>query len=154
MQRRRQAAAPSPHYTPVSAAAGPRTQAAAVLLYVWLVVGWLVPTLLLLQPLGREAAPAPRHRRAGGSWIARRVGAVRYALARLEGSLLNGLRSLLPAQPRRGGAQRQQAAQGGGHDDTMPLPIRWLALLLLLWVPCRTLAPLYAGEGAPLAASA
>lgn len=128
----------------------------------WLLLGWLLPTLLLMHPV-RQAVPelhpaAGQQRRSSGgcgnssnsSRAKRWLAAVSAGLARFECWLLVGLRSLLLAQP--DGAAVQQRARVPRHDDVSPmvLPVRWLTLLVLLWWPCRVLAPLYAREGTPL----
>ena len=140
-------------------AAGPRTQAAAVLLFGWLLVGWLLPTLLLLQP-GTDPPHHPARSRAcgcvhcqaaAGSW-----------LARLECALLSGLHSLLASGPwvepgaERTGAQQQQQQwrqqwlrQHGGDSSLarlIQLGLRWACTCVLLWLPARALAPWYTGE--------
>ncbi|KAL4436876.1 hypothetical protein ABPG75_004015 [Micractinium tetrahymenae] len=138
---------------------GPRTQAAAVLLFGWLVVGWLLPTLLLLQPQARSASARRRRsqqRQSGRRGVAARcLAALGSALAWLEGHLLTGLRSLrstrVPAEPPAG----QQAVQYRDMPpDDLPaalqLLLRWVTVLLPLWMACRTLAPMYAAEGVPL----
>lgn len=180
-----QPAHPAPSRLPPPA--GPHTQAATVLLFCWLLLGWLLPTLLLLHPSGVP----PRRRRvrlcthSWRCWAA----AAGTLLARCEHRLLVALHSLTAADAnaarRRAGqrrrqqehpehpdqeqqqqrvqdeAQQEQAAQGedgemqpaedgDGLSPGVQLALRWLTLLVLLWLPCRTVAPWYTGEGGAL----
>ncbi|PSC73377.1 mfs dha1 multidrug resistance [Micractinium conductrix] len=118
---------------------GPRTQAASFLLYMWLLLGWLLPTLLLMHPV-RQAVPelhpaaGQQRRSSGGCGNSSNSSRAKRWLAAPDGAAV------------------QQRARVPRHDDVSPmvLPVRWLTLLVLLWWPCRVLAPLYAREGTPL----
>ena len=129
-----------------------------MLLFGWLVVGWLLPTLLLLGTHPRAAA----RRRCTCERC-------RSRLARLEAAVLAGLQSLLDTsggtRPPPRSARGASAAQPGGDPrrqrrgwqrvlarahaaqpvQLLRLALRWLVLLVALWLPARTLAPLYTG---------
>lgn len=145
-----------------SDAAGPRTQAAAVLLFGWLVVGWLLPTLLLLQPEAGGAGARRRRsqRRRGQRGVAARcLAGLGGAVAWLEGHLLTGLHSLRAVRvPVEAPAGRQTVQYRDMPPDDLPaalqLLLRWVTVLLPLWMACRTVAPMYAAEGAPFSAHA
>lgn len=145
-----------------AAAAGPRTQAAAVLLFGWLVVGWLLPTLLLLQPEARASSARrrrSRRRHAHRGVAARCLAGLGGALAWLEGHLLTGLHSLRSARvPLEAPAGRDAVRYRDMPPDDLPaalqLLLRWVTVLLPLWMACRTAAPMYAAEGAPFSVHA
>ncbi len=152
-----------PRTLPCGAApAGPRTQAAAVLLFGWLVVGWLLPTLLLLRPEAGSASA--RRRRSQRRHAHRGVGArclagLGSALAWLEGHVLTGLHSLRSVRvPVEAPAGRRAVQYRDMPPDDLPaalqLLLRWVTVLLPLWMACRTVAPMYAAEGGLLSVHA
>ena len=148
-----------------------------MLLFCWLLLGWLLPTLLLLHPSGvplrrRRARPCTHCWRC---WWA----AAGTLLARCEHRLFVALHSLTAADPQAArrraagrnprGLEEQQAQQEeqeqavqDGDQEPVPedteeglppaaqLALRWLTVLVLLWLPCRTVAPWYTGEGGAL----
>lgn len=133
-----------------------------MLLFGWLVVGWLLPTLLLLQPEAR-ASPArrrrSRRRHAHRGVAARCLAGLGGALAWLEGHLLTGLHSLRSARvPLEAPAGRDAVRYRDMPPDDLPaalqLLLRWVTVLLPLWMACRTAAPMYAAEGAPFSVHA
>lgn len=119
-----------------------------------------MPTLLLLHPIKLSAqrlhgSGSGRGSSSCGSRAKRCLAAVGAALVWLEGRLLAGLRSMLGAPPASAGQQREgeheeegREAAVEGAEAAIPLATRWVFLLLLLWMVCRTVAPLYAQEAA------
>ena len=117
------------------------SQMVAMLLWSWVLVGWLLPTVLLLskeraargqEQAARRLAPTGRTntRTAGifgaaaahGRWLARRLAEVAEA----------GLLQLLPERAE----DRQLRAEA-----PFLLMFRWWALLLVTWCACCTVAP-------------
>ena len=94
----------------------------AALLFWWTVVGWLLPTLLLLP----EADAESRHRSHRSHGRGARVGRMLEAW----------LRMLLPAKPRPGQPMIQAVASCALH---------WWAVLLVSWGGCCSIAPLFVG---------
>lgn len=125
------------------AAAGSYAQSVSALLMTWAVVGWLLPTLLLLP---FEASEGPEHNQAGasaGGW--RRLAA---ACGRLEVIVEAWLRRLVPfttrppGQRHRGSAEEQAARGAGTHSA-----LCWMVTLAALWQLCCSMAPLYGSGG-------
>ena len=109
----------------------------------WAVVGWLLPTLLLLP---FEATQGPETNQAGaraGGW--RRLAA---ACGRVEAIVESWLRRLVPAPKRPPGQQRLRAADAhparaaGTH-----CALCWVVTLCALWLLCCSVAPLYGSGG-------
>ena len=160
-----------------------------MLLFCWLLLGWLLPTLLLLLPSGvplrrRRTRPCTHSWRcwtaAAGTLLVRcehrflvalhsLTAADPHAARRLAARQRSGQRELPepPAQEQQeqeaeqDGQQRDQATQTDepevpprDHEDSLPpgaqLALRWLTVLVLLWLPCRTVAPWYTREGGAL----
>lgn len=106
--------------------AGQYAQLVAFLLFMWAIMGWLLPTLLLLP----EAPPA----RPGGS--------------RLAWALETWLRMLLPVKQ-----APQRRAQQAQLPAAATCTLHWGAVLLVTWGACSSLAPLF-GDPRPAAAAA
>lgn len=127
-------------------AAGRYSQAVAALLVVWVLFGWLLPTLLLL-PFQPEPALQPSdgtQRAHRGFWLVALWG-------RAEAATEAWLRQLLPhpAAP----ADVPGAAQGADGLGEWALPYQnyrcglcWLVTLSMSWLFCCLVAPLY-GDG-------
>ena len=118
-----------------AAAAGAYAQRVAALFFCWSVLGWLLPTLLLLPDAGTkeaQALEAPLHR-------------LRRPAARAVDLLEAWLRMLLPARQTRSSATARQG-QGGQHAQLPPAAARalhwWVAALALWGVSCIS-APLF-----------
>ncbi len=131
---------------PTAAAADPYAQRIAFLLVCWLVLGWLLPTLLLLPDrTSAEDQTPPSSNAAGGGRMAR--------LTRVAGrfaSLLEAwLRLLAPTAPRTQHAQRDGQEQGGGPISTgATMVLHWWAVVMVCWAAACSAAPLFvAGRG-------
>lgn len=131
------AAPPCPPPRPL-AAADPFTQRIAFVLFCWVIMGWLVPTLLLLPEAG---AHRPRSQRQSGN---------RAALL-----LESWLRMLLPRKRGAGrGGRGASAPQAPGIQAVASTLLHWWAVLLVSWGICCSVAPLWADPSAAAAAAA
>lgn len=128
--------------------AGPYAQRAAFLLMSWAILGWLVPTLLLLPDAEAPAADASSRR--PRFWLLQLVTLpVSKALAGVERGLsilqLPWLQSQSRQQQRRLGAAAAAAgadtdadAEEGGQDEFlvlgMMMMLAWVVVLLTVWL--------------------
>lgn len=94
---------------------GREAQRVAFLLFCWSILGWLLPTLLLLPDA------------VGGA-------------SRLAGLPEAALRLLLPSKPQAMQPRAQQQGQLGGAASCA---LYWLAVLLVVWGTCCSVAPLF-----------
>jgi hypothetical protein len=141
------AAAEGPGCAALALRADVYSQTVALLLWSWVLVGWLLPTVLLLSKeraarvrwrAARQLAPTGRTntRTAGifgaaaahGRWLARRLAEVAEA----------GLLQLLP--------ERAEGRQPRAEAPFLLL-FRWWALLLVTWCACCTVAPHFVPRG-------
>ncbi|KAL4438035.1 hypothetical protein ABPG77_004256 [Micractinium sp. CCAP 211/92] len=137
--------------TSVAAPLDTNAQSAAAVLFAWAMVGWLLPSLLLLG-LPKDAAearlpPTPANSPLGDSMgdactgpvAGRWTGAAAAALAAPSAAATwveAALRGLV-------GRRRQQVP--GGQDTLpagLPLALRWVLCLQIVWLACRAAAPL------------
>lgn len=131
-------------------------QTVALLLLSWLLIGWVLPTLLLLRPVAAAAAASWARRgdepgeplaASQGSSCSRgllpRAAAAADRVARVVEAALS---SLLPGHP------QLMVVRGQHHAmDTSPLVVpgvltlgvRWLLLIVPLWLLCCSVAPMY-----------
>ncbi|KAL4425585.1 hypothetical protein ABPG75_009601 [Micractinium tetrahymenae] len=144
---------------PSAAVAAPtdaHAQAAAALLFCWALLGWLLPTLLLLGPCKEDMAaalpPVPSadfHTiptggdacipgLAAGRWLAMASVAATAATGAAATRTEACLQGLL--------GRRQQAPAAAEAPPGMPLSLRWLLCLQLVWLACCAAAPLTAAS--------
>ncbi len=126
-------------------------QSAAAVLFAWAMVGWLLPSLLLLG-LPKDAAearlpPTPANSPLGDSMgdactgpaAGRWTGAAAAALAAPSAAATwveAALRGLV-------GRRRQQVPAGQDTSPAgLPLALRWVLCLQIVWLACRAAAPL------------
>lgn len=118
--------------------AGSYTQSATALIFLWLLLGWLVPTLLLIAPshsAQRTAQPAPAEQQQRQQGTMPRKHSVAKLLARWEAATEDWLRLLLPT--------RHHAGADG--CSTLALCCKsWLLAVKSLWLASCCLATLYA----------
>lgn len=128
-------------------------QAAAALLWLWLVVGWLTPTLLLMLPgLARRAVAEQRPRSSPRNSTAAAAPSAEYApgwlpAAAVERLLLGLIEPPPPSQQDVAGIQLRLKQAG-------VLWLRWAALLLGSWLLCSAVVPLWSAPAAALATDA
>lgn len=126
---------------------GVYSQTVALVLWSWVLVGWLLPTVLLLSKemaaRGREQAVSPpAHATRTNNRAAGTLGAAtahgRWLASRLADVVEAGLLQLLPerAHDRQLRAEAQTVAP-------LLLLFSWWVLLLVTWCACCTVAPLF-----------
>lgn len=118
------------------------------MLFCWVLLGWVLPTLLLLWPL-RGAQPCPASSRAAGSgagsgsWQPRGLlGRARDALGAAVDGVEAALRSLLPALPLPAALGQATGEAALTHSARLPLALRWMAALAGTWLACCAAVPL------------
>lgn len=139
------------HAAPLNPATDPGTQCLAFLLFCWAVLGWLLPTLLLLPAAaGEAAADAPAATTQPGRILWR-------AFSTVADKLLMGIeRGLATLQPPR--LRPQQGARTQQRDDASPdrdnadidgeesltvvaaFVLAWCVVLLTTWMGSCSLA--------------
>jgi hypothetical protein len=123
------------------------SQMVAMLLMIWVLVGWLLPTVLLLSKeraarVRWQAAdqPAPTGHTSSGACGAFGAAAAhgRWLVGRLAEVVEAGLLQLLPERAE----DRQPRAEA-----PFLLMFRWWVLLLVTWCACCTVAPHFVPHG-------
>ncbi len=121
-----------------------------MLLFCWVLLGWVLPTLLLLWPQ-HCAQPCPADGRgAGGSSGegsgSRRTPGLLGGAAAALGAAIDGveaaLRSLLPALPLPVELGQAPGEAALTRSARLPLALRWMAALAGTWVACCAAVPL------------
>ncbi|KAI7837555.1 hypothetical protein COHA_008570 [Chlorella ohadii] len=124
----------------------PYAQRIAFLLVCWLVLGWLVPTLLLLpdRTSAEDQTPPSSNAAAGG-----RLARLTRVAGRFASLLEAWLRLLAPTAPRAQHAQRDGQEQGGGPISAgATMVLHWWAVVMVCWAAACSAAPLFlAGRG-------
>lgn len=131
-------------------------QRVAALLFVWVVAGWLLPTLVLMLPevAGRRARRRQGRRDRSGAQAHGPVrngpcAAVATWVQRGAAALESWLRELLMVESCAQPGESEGEEWGERGDQILQLPpagvlcVRWFVLAILLWVSCCAVAPLF-----------
>lgn len=134
-------------FVPATCDADPYAQRIAFLLICWLVLGWLVPTLLLLPDRASQIVPPPSSSNSAES--GGRMAAVTRLAGKFATLLEAWLRLLAPTAQRVRHARRYGQEQGGGPISAgATLVLHWWAVVMVAWAAACSAAPLFlAGRG-------
>lgn len=121
-----------------SAAADPYAQRVAFLLICWLILGWLVPTLLLLPDRDINGGQ-PETSSDDGS----RAAAVTRFGAKFASLLEAWLRLLAPAQRAQHARRGGQDQGGGAISSGATLVLHWWAVVMMCWAAACSASPLF-----------
>lgn len=139
-------------FVPATCNADRYAQRIVFLLICWLVLGWLVPTLLLLPDRASQIIP-PSSSSTDSAESGGRIAAVTRLVGKFATLLEAWLRLLAPtAQPT---AQRIQLARrdgqepgGGPISAGATLVLHWWAVVMVCWAAACSAAPLFlSGRG-------
>ena len=132
-----------------AARAGAFARRAAALLFLYVTLGWLAPTLLLVRPPrggpeGSAANPlaAPQRHAQHGGGGGGALAAAAAAYHRLVAAAEAQLQLLLPAPPR----SKRHAEERLGDEEPLPgtkRALRWWLLLVGTWAVCCAAAPAF-----------
>lgn len=120
-----------------------------MLLFCWVLLGWVLPTLLLLWPL-HCVQPCPASSRAAPSGSGADTGSQRPrgllgGAAAAAGAAVDcveaALRSLLPALPLPAELGQEPGADALANSARLPLALRWMAALAGTWLACCAAVP-------------
>ena len=128
------------------------SQTVALLLLSWVVIGWLLPTVLLLskeraardrwQAASPQAPTDCNNNRGAGGALGTAAAHSQWLVGRLAEVVEAGLLQLLPETPE----DRQLRAEAPSVAPNLLL-FRWWLLFLVTWCACCTVAPLFVSRG-------